>query len=121
MKPEQRGRWVAGLLLGAWLLVVAWQVDEHHRVVETAQADLRHRSHEIAGTLSAVARAIRFRGAAPQERLDLVLNELVNNRSNELFSASRLLSIGLLNTNGEPIVVVGDTNLLSRENLAESE
>ncbi len=121
MKPEQRGRWVAGLLLGAWLLVVAWQVDEHRRVVEAAKTDLRHRSREIADTLSAVTRAIRFRGAAPQERLDLVLNELVNDRTNELANVSRLLSIGMLNTNGEPILVVGDTNLLSRETLVESE
>jgi len=121
MKPEQRGRWVAGLLLGAWLLVVVWQVDEHRRVVEAAQSDLRLSSRWIADTLSSVTRAIRFRGAAPQERLDLVLNELVNDRTNELANVSRLLSIGMLNTNGEPILVVGDTNLLSRETLTESE
>ena len=109
------------LLAGAWLVVVMWQVEEHLRVVEAAKSDLRHRSHEIASTLSAVTRALRFRGATPQERLDPVLNELVNNRTNELAKSIRLISVGLLNTDGDPIVAVGDTNLLSREILAERE
>jgi signal transduction histidine kinase len=121
MKPERSGRWVSGLLLGAWLLVAGWQVDEHHRVVEAAKSDLRHRSREIASTLSAVTRALRFRGATPQERLDPVLNELVHNPTNELAGSTRLLSVGLLNTDGDPIVAVGDTNLLSHEILAERE
>ena len=118
MNPERRGRWVTGLLLGAWLLVVGWQVEEHQRVVEAAQSDLRSRSHEIAGTLSAVTRALRFRGAVFQERLEPVLNELVNNRTNALV---KLIYVGLLNTDGEPVVAVGDTNLFSHEVLAGSE
>jgi signal transduction histidine kinase len=111
----------AGLLAGAWLLVVGWQVEEHLRVVEAAQADLRHRSHEIANTLSTVTRVLQIRGATPQERLDPLLKELVNDRTNDLAISTRLLAVGLLNTDGEPIVAVGDTNLLSREILTESE
>jgi signal transduction histidine kinase len=121
MNPERRGRWVTGLLLGAWLLVVGWQVDEHHRVVEAAKSDLRHRSREIASTLNTVTRVLQFRGATPQERLDPVLQELVNNRTNDPANSTRLIAVGLLNTDGDPIVAVGDTNLLSREILAESE
>jgi signal transduction histidine kinase len=112
---------VTGLLLGAWLLVVAWQVEEHHRVVEAAKSDLRHRSREIASTLSTVTRVIQFRGVTPQDRLDPILKELVNNRTNEPASSTRLIAVGLLNTDGDPIVRAGDTNLLSREILAESE
>jgi signal transduction histidine kinase len=118
MNPERRGRWVTGLLLGAWLLVGAWQMEEHHRVVEAAKSDLVSRSHEIAGTLSAVTRALRFRGAIFQERLEPVLNELVSNRTNSLV---KLIYVGLLNTDGEPVVAVGDTNLFSHEILGESE
>ena len=118
MNPERRSRWVTGLLLGAWLLVVGWQVTEHHRVVEAAKSDLRSRSHEIAGTLSAVTQALRFRGAIFQDRLDRVLDELVNNRSNSIV---KLIYVGLLNTDGEPVVAKGDTNLLTHENLAGSE
>ncbi len=62
MNPERRRSWVTGLLLGAWLLVVGWQVEEHRRVVEAAEQDLRSRSHEIAGTLSAVTHALIFQG-----------------------------------------------------------
>ena len=118
MNPERRSRWVTGLLLGTWLLVVAWQTVEHQRVVEAAKSDLRSRSHEIAGTLSAVTRALRFRGAIFQERLEPVLNELVSNRTNSLV---KLIYVGLLNTDGEPVVAVGDTNLFSHEILAGSE
>ena len=118
MNPERRSRWVTGLLLGAWLLVIAWQVQEHQRVVEAARSDLRSRSHEIAGTLSAVTRALRFRGAIFQERLEPVLNELVSNRTNSLV---KLIYVGLLNTDGEPVVAVGDTNRFTHENLAGSE
>jgi len=121
MQPRRNSPLIYGLLLGFWALVVAWQAEEHHRVVEAAKSDLRHRSREIAGTLSTVTRVLRFRGTTPQERLEPVLNELVNERTNGLAYTSRLLSIGLLNTNGDPIVAVGDTNLLSRESLAERE
>ncbi len=118
MNPEHRGRWVSGLLLAAWLLVVGWQVEEHQRVVEAAKTDLRSRSHEIAGTLGAVTRALRFRSVVFQERLDPVLSELVTNRPNSLV---KLIYVGLLNTDGEPVVAVGDTNLFSHEILAGSE
>ncbi len=121
MNPERRGHWVTGLLLGAWLLVVAWQVEEHQRVVAAAQSDLRGSSHEIARTLGAVTRALRFRGALFQDRLEPVLNELVKIRTNALVKSSGLLAIGLLNTEGDPVVSAGDTNLLARETLGESE
>ena len=112
MELKRRQKLAAGLLAGAWLLVVGWQVQEHLSVVAAAQSDLRSRSHEIAGTLSDVTRALSFRGAVFQERLDPVLKELVNNRANALV---KLIYVGLLNTDGEPVVAAGDTNLFSRE------
>ncbi|HEV2691772.1 MAG TPA: ATP-binding protein [Verrucomicrobiae bacterium] len=121
MNREQRGRWVAGLLLGAWLLVVAWQVTEHRRVVEAAKSDLRNRSREIARTLGAVTRALRFRGAVFQERLDPVLNELASTRTNALVRTTQLLALGLVNNDGDTVVAVGETNLISRESAGESE
>jgi signal transduction histidine kinase len=121
MKSDHRGKWVFGLLLGAWLLVTAWQIEEHHRVKEAAKTDLRYRSEEIANTVSAVIRAARFRGTVVQDRLEPVLKLLVTGRTNELVKSSGLISVTLLNTNGDPVVSVGDTNLFSREILAESE
>jgi signal transduction histidine kinase len=118
MESNRRHQVAAGLLAAAWLLVVGWQAQEHRRVVEAAQSDLRSRSHEIAGTLSAVTRALRFRGALFQDRLEPVLSELVSNRTSSLV---KLLYVGLLNTDGDPVVAVGDTNFFSHEIVAETE
>lgn len=114
MLREPRGLWPVAVLLGAWLVVVTWQVSEHRRVVDTAKSDLRNRSREIASTLSAVTRAMRFRGAVFQERLDPVLNELANTRPSALVSASQLLAIGLLNNEGDTVAAAGETNLIAR-------
>jgi signal transduction histidine kinase len=53
-----------------------------------------------------------------QDRLERVLQELINDRTN---SAVKLLYLGLLNTDGKPIVAVGDTNLLPGESFAGNE
>ena len=121
MELKRSHRLVYGLLAGAWLLVIGWQIEEHHRVVETAKSGLRNRSHEIASTLSAVTRALRFRGAIFQERLEPVLNELVRSRTNALVQSGGLIAVGILNTDGDPVVSAGDTNLLSRETTGERE
>ena len=121
MQPKRNSTLIYGLLLGVWVLIVAWQIEEHVRVRDAAKTDLRNRSQEIANTLSAVTHALRIRGATPQERLDPLLKELVRDRTNELVNSIRLISVGLLNTDGDYIVAVGNTNLLSRETLGESE
>ena len=121
MELNRQRRLVFGLIAGAWLLVIGWQVEEHLRVVEAAKSDLRNRTREIASTLSAVTRALRFRGTVFQERLEPVLNELVSNHTNSFVNSSGLLAIGLLNTDGEPVVTAGNTNLIARELLLENE
>jgi signal transduction histidine kinase len=121
MNPERRGRWVVGFLLIAWLIIVAWQVDEHCRVVEAARNDLRGSSQEIARTLGAVTRAFRFHGAIFQRSVELVLNELVKTRTNAIVKSSGLVAVGLLNTEGDLVVSAGDTDLLSHEVLGERE
>lgn len=117
MELQRRDSLVYGLLLGIWLLVVLWQGEEHVRVEAAAKTDLRNRSTEIADTLSAVIRASRFRGAVVQDRFGVVLNELA--RTNELIGSAGVLSIALLNTNGEPVVTAGDTNLIPKAALSE--
>jgi signal transduction histidine kinase len=114
MNAKRRSRWVSGLLLLAWLLVVGWQVEEHHSVVEAAKTDLRNHSHDIANTVSAMIRAASFRGAVVQDRIEPVLDIIVNH-TNALVNSSDLISVTLLNTNGDPVVSVGKTNLFSRE------
>jgi signal transduction histidine kinase len=121
MEIKTNQRLVAAILIGVWLLVVGWQTEEHLRVVEAARSDLRGSSREIARTLGAVTRALQFRGAIFQERLEPVLNELVKVHTNALVKSGGLLSVGLLNTEGEPVVTAGDARLLTREALAERE
>jgi len=107
MELTRRNLLVYGLILGVWLLVVGWQVEEHIRVREAAKADLRGRSKDIANTLSAILRNIRFRGVIPEERLKNLLNELVNGRTNELVKSSELISIALRNAANVEIAAAG--------------
>ena len=108
MELTRRSLLVYGLLVAVWVLVLGWQVEEHLRVKEAAKTDLRNRSKDIANTLSAIIRGMRFRGGAiPQERLEPVLNELVHGRTNELVKSSELISIALLDANNTPLVLAG--------------
>jgi len=115
----RRSGWVYAFLAAIWLVVVCWQTQEHRRVTEAAKADLRSRSKDIAKTLSAVIRGLRFRGAVPQERLEPVLNELVNGRTNELISSSELMGIKLLNAAGEPVASAGVAIDLDQKDLVQ--
>ena len=121
MQPGRNRFWIYGLLLGVWLLVVAWQVEEHVRVRDAAKTDLRNRSNEIANTLSAVIRAMRFHSTVLQDRLEPVLKLLVNGRTNELVKSSELISVTLLNTAGDPVVAVGETNFDAKAFTQEGE
>ena len=105
----RRSLLVYGLLGAVWVLVLGWQVEEHLRVKEAARTDLRNRSKDIANTLSAFIRGLRFRGegAVMQPQLEPVLKELVNGRTNELIKSSEVISIVLLNAAGEEVVSAG--------------
>jgi signal transduction histidine kinase len=120
MELTRRSVLVYGLLAAVWLLVLGWQAEEHLRVREAARTDLRNRSKDIANTLSAIIRGIRFRGGAiPQDRLELVLNELVHGRTNELVKSSELISIVLLNATNQPVASAGRPIDLQREDLLQ--
>ena len=107
MELTRRSVLIYALLVFTWLLVAGWQVEEHQRVKEAAKTDLRNRSKDIANTLSALIRGMRFRGTIFPERLESVLNELVYGRTNELVQSSGLISIVLLNAEGTPLVWAG--------------
>jgi signal transduction histidine kinase len=101
MLMTRRNLLVYGLMVAVWALVGAWQIQEHIRVREGAKTELSNRSKDIANTVSACIRGMRFHGTVLEERLNPLLDELVNGRSNELVQSSELISIALLNaTNG---------------------
>jgi signal transduction histidine kinase len=108
MEMTRRSWLVYGLLAAVWVLVLGWQVEEHTRVKDAAKADLRGRSKDIANTLSAFIRGLRFReGTVRRDRVESVLNELVNGRTNDLVKSSELISIALLNAAGEQVLSAG--------------
>jgi signal transduction histidine kinase len=107
MELTRRNVLVYALLAGVWALVLAWQAEEHFRVKAAARADLSNRAKDIANTVSACIRGMRFRGAVLQERIEPVLNELVNGRTNELVQSSELTSLALLNAAGEQLASAG--------------
>jgi signal transduction histidine kinase len=107
MELTRRSLLVYLFLATLWVLVAGWQVEEHLRVKEAAKTDLRNRSKDIANTLSAILRGMRFRGAIPQDRIEPVLNEMIQGRTNELVRSSGLLSIVLLNATNQPVASAG--------------
>ncbi|HZR16065.1 MAG TPA: ATP-binding protein [Verrucomicrobiae bacterium] len=122
MELSRRTFTVYALLAAVWALVVVWQAEEHYRFRGAAKAELSNRSKDIANTISACIRGMRFRGAVLQERLEPVLNELVNSRSNELVKSSDLTSIVLLNAAGQEIARAGrQLDLTQRDILQQGE
>ncbi|MEI6390723.1 MAG: ATP-binding protein [Verrucomicrobiota bacterium] len=119
MELTRRSLLVYGLLAAVWVLVLGWQVEEHLRVKSVAKTDLRNRSKDIANTLSAIIRGMRFRETIPQDRLESVLNELVNGHSNELVKSSELLSIVLLNAANKRVASAGRPIDLQREDFLQ--
>ncbi|MFO1489049.1 MAG: ATP-binding protein [Verrucomicrobiota bacterium] len=107
MESKRRSTLVYGLLFAVWAVVVVWQWSEHARVKEGGRSYLRRNSKTIANTLGAVVRGQQFRGAVFRDRLEPVLNELVNGYTNEFTKSGELIAIALLNSAGEPIVAAG--------------
>src|SRR3954465_15308708 len=103
---------IYGFLLVFWVLVVGWQVEEHVRVREAAKTDLRNRANVYANFLSATIRGQRFRAAVFRDRLEPVLELLLKGSTNELIRPSELIAVTLLNSGGDPVVSVGDSNVV---------
>ncbi|HLX94908.1 MAG TPA: ATP-binding protein [Verrucomicrobiae bacterium] len=102
MRPKSHSLLIYGLLLGVWLLVMAWQVEEHARVRNAARAALVNRAKDISTTLGIVLRSERrFGGVVSKERLEASLTELARQESTEL------KGIALLNAAGEMVASAG--------------
>src|SRR5690348_2329160 len=110
MDITRRSTLIYGLLLAVWVLVLGWQVEEHLRIQEAAKTELRGSAGVIANFLSATIRGLRFRGHVVQDRLEPVLDLLVNGHTNELARPSELIGITLLNSSGDAVLSVGETN-----------
>jgi len=108
MELTRRNVVVYALLAAVWTLVVGWQIEEHLRFKDYARTALRNRSKDIANTLSASIRGLQFRsGALFADRLQPVLRELVNGRTNELGTSGEVLGVALLNAAGKTVASAG--------------
>src|SRR6185437_2050230 len=93
----RRSWFVYGMLLAIWILLIGWQAAEHARVQRTARTALRHRAEDISNTLALI---MRSRGLfASKERIETWLNELVKQ--------GEVLSVKLLNVEGEQVAAAG--------------
>ncbi len=102
MELKSRNTLINGLLLGAWVLVIAWLTIEHLRVREATRAALVNRAKDISTTLGIVLRSQRrFGGVVSKERLEASLTELVRQEKAELNG------IALLNAAGEMVASAG--------------
>ena len=119
MDLKRRNFLVYGLLLGVWTLVLAWQIEEHEKVKESARTDLRKSSKAIANTVGAFIRGLQFRGAVFPERLEPALNELVNGSTNEIVKSGELISIALLNASGDPLAWAGKPIDFSQKDIVQ--
>ncbi len=107
MELTRRSVLIYALLVTLWALVVVWQVEEHVRVKDYAKTSLRNRSKAVANTLGSLIRGLQIRGAVFEDRLQPVLDDLVNDRTNELVNSGEVISVVLLNAAGERIASAG--------------
>jgi signal transduction histidine kinase len=99
MELKRRSVLIYGLLLGIWLLLLGWQVEEHLRVREFARLMMVNQAKGISTTLGIVLRSQRrFGGVVSKERLEASLTELVNQELN---------AIALLNAAGDVVASAG--------------
>ena len=110
MELKSRNTLIYGLLLGVWMLAVAWLTVEHLRARGEARAALVNRAKDISTTLGIVLRSQRrFGGVVSKERLEASLTELVRQEKTELNG------IALLNGAGEMVASAGaDIDLQTR-------
>src|SRR3989442_6014589 len=97
MELTRRSLWIYVLLAFTWVVIAGWQVEEHLRVKESAKTDLWNRSKDIANTLSALIRGLRFRGTVSPEWLEPLLRGMAPGRTNPVVKSSGVVSILLLN------------------------
>jgi len=115
MQPGRNSTLIYGLLVGLWVLVMAWQVEEHVRVRNVARATLVNRAKDISTTLGIVLRSQRrFGGVVSKERLEASLAELAKQESAEL------RGIALLNAAGEMVASAGTGIDIQTNNIVAS-
>lgn len=119
MELQRRSFLVYAVLAALWALVMVWQVQEHHRVQASAQANLRKRSRDIADTLGAFLRGLQFRGAVAGDRLQPVLDELVGPATKDISRPGEVRGVALLNAAGGQVASAGNPLVFEPREIAQ--
>ncbi|MSU61287.1 MAG: hypothetical protein EXS31_02640 [Pedosphaera sp.] len=112
MQLNRRSPIVYGVIIAAWLGIVAWQAIEHFRVREEARTAVVNRARDITTTLGVVIRSQRRFGMVAQDRIEPALNELIK--------SGELKSISLLNAGGAVVASAGESVSSEKINMAGS-
>lgn len=99
MATLRQSRWVYGVLVAAWAVILLWQGIEHGRVRRDARVALINRAKDISTTLGVVLRSQRHFGIISKDRLESALNELVK--------PDELVGVAMLNAAGEVVASAG--------------
>src|SRR5262245_9555629 len=121
MESNRRSMLVNLFLAGVWVVILAWQIQEHLRVKDYARQALRHRSRDIASTLGSFIRGLQFRGAVFGDRLQPVIQYLGGGRANDLVTSGEVVSVALLNAKGETVASAGRSIELDQKDIQEGE
>ncbi|MDX9753772.1 MAG: ATP-binding protein [bacterium] len=101
------------LLLTVWCFILVWQAVELRRFEQRSRVAFLNRARDISNSLAVVLRSQRDRrsGGFQEERLETALRDLVDSKE--------LISIVLLNANGEVITSAGAMSELDLSRLPQ--
>jgi signal transduction histidine kinase len=109
---DLRKNLIVYLMLGlSWPAIVAWLVYEHNKVVDLAQQGLLNRARDKSDMIALLSRSgVRGFGFIRGDRLEEALTKLTE--PGDASHPNELLAVALLNANGDPIVVKGQSSLI---------
>ena len=109
----QRKTTIPLILVLIWLVIIGWQVIDHHRFKANVRAGLLNRARDITNSLATVIRSMRrFGGVISKNRLEQALQDLSKQED--------LQSIALLNALGEVVTSAGESTPIDIDNLPQT-
>ncbi|MFB3787669.1 MAG: PAS domain-containing sensor histidine kinase [bacterium] len=110
----QRKTTIPLILVLIWLVIIGWQVIDHHRFKANVRTGLLNRTRDITNSLATVIRSMRrFGGVISKNRLEQALQDLSKQED--------LQSIALLNALGEVVTSAGEsTTPIDIDNLPQT-
>ncbi|MBN2433339.1 MAG: hypothetical protein JXQ27_17845 [Acidobacteria bacterium] len=110
MTTSRRFKGYAVLVIG-WLLLLVWQYTDHQRYVETIRAGLLNRVDGFSTVLAIQLRTAGRFALADRRLLTAILEEMTGRNA--------IMTVALLDSDGEVVLASGDTTAIDWQALAE--